>query len=85
MATGELGAEPITTALHLMLRDILRFPKSPLESNRTREYKVVELHQNDYGNMTVVEAGDQGNTFHYRLTDQQLVELGAEIVYRRMG
>lgn len=85
MVEGELiGSEPVHSATYLMLGDLLRFSLAPLESNRTREYKVVELYANDYGNMTVVEAGT-GDKFHYRLTDNKLVELGAEIVYRRMG
>lgn len=87
MATGELS-EPVSQAKMLMLGDFLRFTKAPLVSNRTRDYKVVELKL-DYLNEkelgeTVVEA-ISGDRFRYRITDAKLVELGAEIVYRRVG
>jgi hypothetical protein len=87
MATGELS-EPISEAKKLMLGDFLRFTKAPLESNRTRDYKVVELRLDyldgkEFGE-TVVEA-ISGDRFRYHVTDAKLVELGAEIVYRRVG
>lgn len=84
MVEGRVTGEPVHRAHELMLRDILHFTKAPLESNRTRDYKVVELQANDYGNMTVVEA-QSGDKFRYNFTDEQLVELGAELVYARMG
>jgi hypothetical protein len=86
MVEGELS-EPISEAKKLMLGDILHFTKAPLESNRTRDYKVVELflvNETPVSGGTVVEAMT-GDKFRYRLTDAKLVELGAEIVYRRMG
>jgi hypothetical protein len=85
MAEGRVVGEPISTAYHLMLEDVLHFPKAPLADNQTRGYKVVELKANDYGNLTVVEA-QTGSRFHYELTDAKLVELGAELdVNPRMG
>jgi hypothetical protein len=84
MVEGRVTGEPVHRAHELMLRDILHFTKAPLESNRTRDYKVVELSENDHGNLTVVQA-QSGDKFHYRLTDEQLVDLGAELVYARMG
>lgn len=87
MATGELS-EPVSKAKMLMLGDFLRFTKAPLESNRTRDYKVVELrldylNEEEFGETTVESI--TGDRFRYHITDDKLVELGAEIVYRRMG
>lgn len=74
--------EPVTRATELMLRDILRFSKAPLESNRTRDYRVIELRLlNEFNHGETVVEDMEGSRYPYRLTDDKLVELGAEIVY----
>jgi len=88
MVEGQLIGEPIHRATELMLRDVIRFPNAPLESNRTRDYKVVELRLEEINGElvgeTVVQAvGTPDHRFH--LTDEKLVELGAQLVYARMG
>jgi hypothetical protein len=88
MVEGRVIGEPVHRATELMLRDVLHFTKAPLESNRTRDYKVVELRLDEIDGVfhgeTVVEAVS-ADRFRFHLSDEKLVELGAELVYARMG
>jgi hypothetical protein len=80
--------EPVFKATELMLRDRLRFTKAPLGSNRLRTYEVIALRLGVYAGEPAGETTVQGvgeDEFQYNLTDERLVELGAEIVYGRMG
>lgn len=85
MVEGNRVGEPVHRAKELMLRDVLRFTKPHLESIKDVDYRVVELRLDSLGNgYTVVEPMDF-EEFRYTITDEQLVELGAELVYARMG
>lgn len=85
MVEGNRIGEPVSQAKELMLRDVLRFTKPHLESVKGVDYRVVELRLDSLGNgYTVVEPTDF-EEFRYTLTDAQLVELGAELVYTRVG
>jgi hypothetical protein len=88
MVDGRLGqGEPVYRAAELMLRDILHFTKAPLLANRDEDYKVVVLRlvevDGELVGETVVEAASGGDL--YTLSDKELVELGAELIYARMG
>lgn len=80
--------EPIRHVADLMLRDVLHFTTAPLENNRARNYRVIELKlsngETSEGELVVDTEGDLGGRVAYRFSESRLEDLGAELVYTRM-
>jgi hypothetical protein len=71
-----------------MLGDILHFGAAPLQDNRERDYRVIELYLNHDGGkpggLTVVESRGE-HRFWYSLSDEDLVTFGAQIIFWKHG
>lgn len=80
--------EPVRRVTDLMLGDVLHFTTASLESNRTRNYRVIELkllgEEASEGELVVDTESDLGGRVVYRFSERRLKDLGAELVYTRM-